>query len=147
MLLLKSLLLAALALNLGGCIWPLKIAEGLEAEVVDAASGNPIPLADVVYLACDFHDFSCNHATLVRTKANEQGKIAIGSTRQWGFWLPAPGGIPVPNHLVAISLQFGLPATQHMFSYNIATALIEGSQTQRGTILSARSMRSQLAKP
>lgn len=99
---LRSLLLAGLTLNWGGCIWPLKIAEEFRAEVIDATSTNPIPLADVVYLACDFHDFSCNHATLVRTKADEHGKINIGSTRRWGFWLPAPGGIPVPNPLIAI---------------------------------------------
>jgi hypothetical protein len=97
-----SLLLAGLILNCGGCIWPLKIAEEFRAEVIDASSENPISFADVVYLACDFHDFSCNHATLVRTKADEQGKIDIGSTRRWGFWLPAPGGIPVPNHLIAV---------------------------------------------
>jgi len=103
LLLMKSGLLAVLALALGGCfVWPLKVAEELQAQVVDAASGNPIPHAEVVYLACDFHDFSCNHATLVRTRASDTGEIDIGSTRKWGVWLPAPGGIPVPNHLIAV---------------------------------------------
>lgn len=101
-LVLRFFMVTGLTLNFGACIWPLKIAEQFRAEVVDAASHNPIPLADVVYLACDFHDFSCNHAILVRTKADENGNINIDSTRRWGLWLPAPGGIPVPNHLIAI---------------------------------------------
>ncbi len=103
MLLLRFSLLVILALSLGGCfVWPLKVAEELDVEVIDAESGSPIPRAEVVYLACDFHDFSCNRAELVRTQSNDKGKIEIDSTRRWGIWLPAPGGIPVPNHLIAI---------------------------------------------
>lgn len=103
MLLLKSCLLLIFMLSLGGClVWPLKVAEELNVDVIDAESGRPIPRAEVVYLACDFHDFSCNRAKLVRTQSNDKGKIEIDSTRRWGVWLPAPGGIPVPNHLIAI---------------------------------------------
>jgi hypothetical protein len=99
----KSSLLIVLSLIIGGCfIWPLKVAEELKVEVIDATSGNPIPHADVVYLACDVHDFDCSHALLVRTKANDKGEVDIESTRQWGTWIPAPGGIPAPNHLIAI---------------------------------------------
>ena len=103
MLLLRSSLLVILALSLRGCfIWPLKVAEELDVEVIDAESERPIPRAEVVYLACDFHDFSCNRAKLVRTQSNEKGKTEIDSTTRWGLWISAPGGIPVPNHLIAI---------------------------------------------
>jgi hypothetical protein len=102
-LLLRSCLLVIFTLSLGGClIWPLKVAEELDIEVIDATSGTPIPYAEVVYVACDAHDFSCRKAKLVRTQSDDKGKIEIDSTRRWGVWLPAPGGIPVPNHLIAI---------------------------------------------
>ena len=101
--LLRSSLLVSLALSLGGClIWPLKVAEELDVEIIDATSGTPVPYAEVVYVACDVHDFSCSKAKLVRTKANDKGQVNIDSTRRWGVWIPAPGGLPTPNHLIAI---------------------------------------------
>jgi hypothetical protein len=30
------------------------------------------------------------------------GTVAIYGRRKWGFWVPVPGGIPVPNHFIAI---------------------------------------------
>lgn len=95
--------LIAVALTLGGCfIWPSKVAEELDTQVVDANSESPIPHAEVFYPACDFHDFDCSKARLVRTKADDSGQILIDSERHWGVWIPAPGDIPSPNHLIAI---------------------------------------------
>jgi hypothetical protein len=101
--LVQSLVLILLAANIGGCIiWPLKISSELEVQVLDAATGAPIPHAHVVYVACDIYDFDCSHARVVRTTANEKGEIDIESMRRFGFWVLAPGGLPVPNHLIAI---------------------------------------------
>ena len=101
---LNAVSVIVLALALGGCfIWPLKVAEELDVQVIDAKTNDPISNADVVYLACDVHDFgTCSHARLVRTKASDSGSVQISSKRRWGIWLPAPGGMPAPNHLIAI---------------------------------------------
>lgn len=134
MLLLRSSLLVILAFSLGGClIWPLKVAEELDVEVIDATSGTPIPYAEVVYVACDVHDFKCSKAKLVRTKANDKGQIDIDSTRRWGVWIPAPGGIPAPNHLSAI-LAPGYSA--FVFSQYEDTIATRISGTQREDIIS-----------
>lgn len=135
LLLLRSCLLVVLVLSLGGCIiWPLKVAEELDVEVIDATSGTPISYAEVVYLACDVHDFSCSKAKLVRTKANDKGQIDIDSTRRWGVWIPAPGGIPAPNHLIAI---WAPGYSAFVFSQYEDTIAMRMSGTQREDILSA----------
>src|SRR6267143_1639218 len=101
--LVRSLILTLLAANLGGClIWPLKVSNELEVQVLDADTGAPIPRAQVAYVACDIHDFDCSHARVVRTTANEKGEVYIGSKRRFRVCVIAPGGLPVPNHLIAI---------------------------------------------
>jgi hypothetical protein len=101
--LVHSLILTLLAANLGGCIiWPLKISNELEVQVLDADTGAPIPRAQVVYIACDIHDFDCSHARVVRTTANEKGEVDIESKRRFRIWVGAPGGLPAPNHFIAI---------------------------------------------
>jgi hypothetical protein len=101
--LVQSLVLTLLATNLGGCIiWPLKVSNELEVQVLDADTGAPIPHAQVVYIACDIHDFDCSHARVVRTTANERGEVDIESKRRFRIWVAAPGGLPVPNHFIAI---------------------------------------------
>ena len=95
--------LMVLLVLLSGClVAPLKVAYEVEVTVIDAKTGNPIPNAQVIYLACDIHDFSCSGGRLVRTSSNENGEVSIDSKRQWGFWILAPGGWPVPNHLIAV---------------------------------------------
>lgn len=124
-----------LALSLDGClIWPLNVAEELDVEVIDATSGIPIPYAEVVYVACDAHDFKCSKANLVRTKANDKGQIEIDSTRQWGVWIPAPGGIPVPNHLIAI---WAPGYSAFVFSQYEGTIASRISRTKREDIIRA----------
>jgi hypothetical protein len=91
------------ALSLHGCIVaPLRVAETLDVTVVDADNGAPIPGAMVIYFVCDIHDFRCEHAALKQTTANERGAVKIEGRRQWGVWIPGPGGLPVPNHFIAI---------------------------------------------
>ncbi len=95
-----AILLASLTQN--GCVWPMTVAEALDVRVMDSKTMSPIPFAEVVYLACDWHDFDCNQARLIRTRADKHGALMIDRQRRWGLWLPAPGGIPVPIHLIAI---------------------------------------------
>ena len=104
MVVLKVVSIFVLGLTLGGClIWPLKVAEEVGVQVIDANTEDPISNADVVYLACDAHDLGrCSHGRLIRTKSTDSGNVEISSKRRWGIWLPAPGGLPAPNHLIAI---------------------------------------------
>lgn len=135
LLFLRFSILVLLVLSLGGClIWPLKVAEELGVEVIDATSGTPIPYAEVVYVACDAHDFKCSKAKLVRTKANDREQINIDSTRRWGVWIPAPGGIPLPNHLIAI---WAPGYSAFVFSQYEDTIAMRMSGTQREVIISA----------
>src|SRR5438876_4471902 len=92
-----------LLLSFQGCIIaPLRVAETLDVKVVDAQNGALIQGAKVIYFVCDIHDFQCKHATIVRTTSNESGDLKIEGHRKWGVWIPAPGGLPVPNHFIAI---------------------------------------------
>ena len=92
-----------LLLSVQGCfVAPLRVAETLDVTVVDAENGAPIRDATAVYFVCDIHDFQCRHATLLRTTSNARGDLKIRGRREWGVWFPAPGGLPVPNHFIAI---------------------------------------------
>ena len=92
----------ACVLLLSGCISRLQIAAPLDVTVVDADDGAPIPGAEAIYLVCDVHDFDCDHAILEQPTTDESGAVKISGRRQWGVWFPAPGGLPVPNHFIAI---------------------------------------------
>jgi hypothetical protein len=93
----------ALILTCQGCIVaPLQVAAALDVSIIDADSGAPIGGANVVYFVCDIHDFACDRGRLVRTTASSSGKVKIPGQRQWGLWIAAPGGLPVPNHFIAI---------------------------------------------
>jgi hypothetical protein len=99
----KILLTLTLLLSVQGCIVaPLRVAEPLDVRVVDAQDGAPIPGATVIYFVCDIHDFRCEHAALMRTTSNASGGLKIEGRRRWGVWIPTPGGLPVPNHFIAI---------------------------------------------
>ena len=76
--------------------------DSMDVTVIDAQSAVLIPHATVIYFVCDVHDFECRHATLVRTDSSAQGHLRLDGRREWGVWLPAPGGLPVPNHFIAI---------------------------------------------
>ncbi len=99
------LFLAVMSLSLTGCIWPLPVAQELDIQVIDAHSSKPIPKAQVVYLACHVHDYGCSKGHLVRTQTTDEGKVHINKIHSWGPWIPAAGGLPAPNHLIAIWAQ------------------------------------------
>ena len=93
----------AALLSLSGCIIaPLRVAAPLDVTVVDAQDRTPIANAVVVYLVCDIHDFGCDHARLVSATSSDKGEVKIDGQRKWGFWVIVPGGVPVPNHFIAI---------------------------------------------
>jgi hypothetical protein len=95
--------LLALLLFFQGCIIaPLRVANDLRVTVTDQQTGAPIGGAPVVYLVCDIHDFDCSNGRLVETISDTQGHVHIEGRRKWGVWIPTPGGLPVPNHTIAI---------------------------------------------
>lgn len=90
---------------LTGCIPihdTIRVAEPLEVIVVDAETEKPIAGASVVYIVCDLHDYSCSKGKLIRTTSNEKGEVKIEGETKTGIVFPGPGGLPVPNHLIAI---------------------------------------------
>jgi hypothetical protein len=96
-------LIVGSAVSTYGClIAPLPVAAPLRVTVIDAQDQTPIANAMVLYLACDIHDFGCEHAKLVSTTSSQKGQVKIDGERKWGFWVLAPGGVPVPNHFIAI---------------------------------------------
>lgn len=88
---------------LTGCIYgTVRVAEPLDVIVVDAETKEPISGASVVYLVCDLHDYGCSRGKLIRTTSNEKGEIKIEDETKTGIWLLFPGGLPAPDHLIAI---------------------------------------------
>jgi len=74
----------------------------LETTVLDASTGKPIPKVKFVRVVCDIHNFGCRGAKIDSGEGTEDGRIDLSGHRRWGVWLPVPGGLPVPNHQIAI---------------------------------------------
>jgi hypothetical protein len=98
----RVLLLIIVVLGLYGCVYPARIKMPIRTQVVDAETGQPIAGARLLQIVCDVHDFGCTHAEVDCAQSNQEGFLEVSGKRQWGFWFPAPGGLPVPNHQVAI---------------------------------------------
>lgn len=95
--------LAFPALLLTGCVFaPLPISAPLRTTVVDSDSGAAIPGAQVLRVVKDVHDSGGRDERVVRTTTDAQGKVSVPRVWRWGLWISAPGGLPVPNHLIAI---------------------------------------------
>lgn len=86
-----------------GCMpTTVRLANPLEVIVVDAETEKPVVGASVVYIVCDLHDYGCSRGKLIRTTSNEKGEVKIQGETKTGTWVLAPGGLPVPDHLIAI---------------------------------------------
>jgi hypothetical protein len=97
-----AIVTSAAILVCGCVVAPLSVMEPLRVTVSDAMTDAPISNASVVYIVCDIHNFDCANAKLVRAVSAADGRVDIEGQRKWGVWIPAPGGLPVPNHFVAI---------------------------------------------
>ncbi len=75
----------------------------LRVTVQDADTGSPIPDATIIYIASDIHDYLCKEGRVIRTRTDSGGKVDISGKWRFGVWLIAPGGLPMPQHIVAIS--------------------------------------------
>lgn len=99
----RIVMVAVVSSVLSGCfVAPLRVANPLEVTVIDAETGNPIPDAQVIYIVSDLHDSLCKGGRVVHTTSDKSGNIDISGKRKWGFYIAAPGGLPVPDHLIAI---------------------------------------------
>jgi hypothetical protein len=94
--------LAFVLISAGCIVAPLPVSAPVDALIVDADDDRPIAGAAVVHFVCDVHDFHCHHGRLVRTESSADGRVRIPRRWRWGLWIAAPGGLPVPNHFVAI---------------------------------------------
>jgi len=98
----KIILLLVLFPLLTGCPYPARVIMPLETQVLDAENGSPIEGAQVLRIVCDVHDMRCAKGKVERGQTDKNGKIEMNGERKWGVWFPAPGGIPAPNHRIAI---------------------------------------------
>ena len=81
---------------------PARIVMPLSVQVIDSQSGTPIEGANILRIVCDIHDRSCKNLNLSRGQTDKNGRIKMEGIRKWGLWIPLPGGMPVPNHRIAI---------------------------------------------
>lgn len=98
----KFLIVLALLPLLTGCPYPARTVMPLNSRVFDAETGQPIERAEVLRVVCDIHDFGCKRGYIDKTETNKDGIIELDGKRTWGLWIPAPGGLPVPDHKIAI---------------------------------------------
>ena len=97
------LLCSFLFFVLAGCfVFPLRTIEPLKVRVIDASTGTPIAGAIVLRVVCDIHDRDCKNAFIDMNKTNVTGFIRLCGKRNFGSWVAAPGGMPAPNHQIAI---------------------------------------------
>ncbi len=91
---------------LPGCtvaLFPAVIVAPIDLKVVDADTGDPINDAVVLRIVCDIHNFrDCTNGMVDRARTDKNGSAKIPDKRKWGIWSAALGGLPVPNHLIAI---------------------------------------------
>jgi len=98
----KIILLFSLIPFLTGCFYPARTIMPLETKVVDAKTGSPIEKATALRVVCDIHDFRCTRGQMDQSETNKDGKVQLDGKWKWRLWFPAPGGLPVPNHHIAI---------------------------------------------
>jgi len=79
----------------------MRTVEPVDAKVIDANTGKQLDDVNYLRIACDVHDFGCGHALLEKGISRE-GILQLDSKRRWGLWMPVPGGVPVPNHQIAV---------------------------------------------
>ena len=90
-------------LALSGCaIYPMQTIMPLESKVVDSETGKPLHNIQYIRIVCDIHDFDCSGASLEEGIAQNGSKFELDNERRWGLYVFVPGGLPVPNHQIAI---------------------------------------------
>ena len=100
---LATVILIPLILLHSGClIFPMKVVLPLTTITIDAETEEPIFGASVLRIVCDMHDFDCSNAYMDLGSTNKNGLINLPGKRKWGIWILAPGGLPAPNHHIAI---------------------------------------------
>ena len=80
----------------------MKVVMPLKTRVIDSETDQPVSGAKVLRIVCDVHDFDCNDAYMDTGATNRNGEIELDGKRKWGVWMPVPGGLPAPNHQIAI---------------------------------------------
>lgn len=99
----RPVLVVLLLVALAGCFpYHARVVMPLRTQVVDAGTGLPISGAKVLRVMCDIHDFTCSNATVDRGETDQQGRIDLPGKRKWQLVIPLPGGLPTPNHQIAI---------------------------------------------
>jgi hypothetical protein len=83
-------------------VWPAEVMLPLKVTIVDAETGAPIEGADVLRIACDVHDRSCARGILDVRQSDENGHVDLEGERKWRVIIAAAGGVPLPNHKIAI---------------------------------------------
>lgn len=100
----KRIIMILMMLSISGCvlIYPARIVMPLQTKVVDSRSGKPIENAKVLRIVCDVHDYRCSRGRVDKLETDSDGIVKASGDRKWGAYIPAPGGMPAPNHHIAV---------------------------------------------
>lgn len=94
-------LIISICLFVSGCVvFPMQTVMPLEAKIIDAHTAEELKGIRYLRIVCDLHDYGCNKALLEDGVFDSD--IKLENKRQWGLYIAAPGGLPVPNHQIAI---------------------------------------------
>ncbi|MGZ8218872.1 hypothetical protein [Methylomagnum sp.] len=102
MMALRCLPIAITAFGATGCFYLALVKMPISTQIVDAETGQPIAGARLLQVVCDVHDFDCVHGEIDLVQSNQDGLVEVNGKHKWGLWFPAPGGLPSPNHQIAV---------------------------------------------
>lgn len=83
-------------------IFPARVVMPLKTKVVDSESSEPVIGAKVLRIVCDIHNHDCSNAKIDYGVTDKNGLVIMNGDRKWGLYILAPGGLPAPNHNIAI---------------------------------------------
>ncbi len=99
----KLLGLLVLILCTTSCfVFPLETVMPVEITVIDARTGKELVNIHYVRIVIDVHDFRCIKPFLEEGIIENGREFHLDNKREWGVYMPAPGGLPVPMHHIAI---------------------------------------------
>lgn len=88
--------------NTSCIVFPWETVLPVESKVIDDQTGKELVNINYLRIVIDVHDFGCNKPYLEEGVIEKGLEFHLDNKREWGVYLPVPGGLPVPMHYIAI---------------------------------------------